>query len=368
MKKMKLLIVDDEKGLRESLVDYLEERFEVLEAESAATALDFISREEIELAMLDVRLPDMNGLDLLFVLKHFHPSCKVIVMTAYSSPGIRLQAEQKGAIYYLEKPFELSHLDDALSSLLSSQEGYLAGTIRNISVGDVVQLMGLSGRSGIICVSSGSGNGEIFINRGRIESARWKNIAGMEAIVRMLDLVEGEFEVRLYTRPADMNLGMDWEPLLMDAYRMVDEMRESQVDLKETDDPSPVNTPSRVVALLREGLHIIPKVLMRNFIYLVLFDLTGKVIEEINSKAGNAISSDELKIRLSRLKSQTHIDEANVKAWAVPLKAGSFTLVVLMKTQSALPLLRIALRRLEHQGITLRIMDKTVSHGKEEIS
>ena len=82
----RILIVEDEKLLRWALRERLgKEGYEPIEAESGAAARRLLGTEELDLALLDYRLPDMTGLDLLREILAHHPDVPVILMTAYLS-------------------------------------------------------------------------------------------------------------------------------------------------------------------------------------------------------------------------------------------------------------------------------------------
>ncbi|MFC2004909.1 sigma-54-dependent transcriptional regulator [Chloroflexota bacterium] len=105
-KKVKILIVDDEAIVRESLRDWLSDAgHQVLTAESGPQALEIIEKEKPGIAIVDLVMPGMDGIELLKRAKEIFPGIEVIIITAYGSIPTAINAMRKGAYDYIEKPF-----------------------------------------------------------------------------------------------------------------------------------------------------------------------------------------------------------------------------------------------------------------------
>lgn len=114
-KKIMILIVDDDRIIREELEKELKRNFfETLLAPDGKTAQRILAREEIDILLLDVKLPDMNGLEILKSAKKENQVCEVIVITGFGTHDIAVQALKSGAIDYIEKPFDMNDLSTAL--------------------------------------------------------------------------------------------------------------------------------------------------------------------------------------------------------------------------------------------------------------
>ena len=108
---MKALIVDDEINIQEILSMLLEEAgFEVDRASSYKEALELIENRYYDLALLDLRLPDGSGIDILKKLKEKNPKTEAVIITAFASSDTAVEAIKLGAYDYLTKPFELNEL------------------------------------------------------------------------------------------------------------------------------------------------------------------------------------------------------------------------------------------------------------------
>ena len=110
-----VLVVDDEADVRALLTDLLkEEGYRVRTADSAAKALAEIEKAMPNLVMMDVQLPDQDGIALLKQLKRDEPELEVIMMTAFGGSSTAIKAMEQGAYDYVTKPFEIDDLTATL--------------------------------------------------------------------------------------------------------------------------------------------------------------------------------------------------------------------------------------------------------------
>ncbi len=117
-----VLVVDDESLIRWSLRERLTAAgYAVLEAETGPEALDVVSRETVSLVLLDLSLPGLNGLGVLEHVKKDHPSCPVILMTAFDSPGSAERALALGAAHFMTKPFDFDRIVRLVGEELSAK-------------------------------------------------------------------------------------------------------------------------------------------------------------------------------------------------------------------------------------------------------
>ena len=115
-----ILVVDDEKTLRYALQEGLsEEGYRVETAGDVAEAWEHLAREEYHLALLDQKLPDGNGLDLLKEIRSRHPEMQVVIMTAFGKFENAVEATKAGCFEYIGKPFELDHMKLVIKNALS---------------------------------------------------------------------------------------------------------------------------------------------------------------------------------------------------------------------------------------------------------
>jgi DNA-binding NtrC family response regulator len=109
--KIRVLIVEDEALIRWSLRQKFEERgYDVVESETGQHALESFEEGRFDLVMLDYRLPDITGLDVLHGIRAIDESTVVIMMTAYSTIETAVEAIKLGAYQYIAKPFQMEEL------------------------------------------------------------------------------------------------------------------------------------------------------------------------------------------------------------------------------------------------------------------
>ncbi|HBA54319.1 MAG TPA: hypothetical protein DCZ04_07645, partial [Syntrophorhabdus aromaticivorans] len=107
----KILLVDDNREIVDVLADFLSMNGCIIHnASTGKEALDVLNRTEIEIVILDIRLPDISGIALLDTIKIKDPTVGVIMITGYHDPGLIVKAMKKGASDFLVKPFEFDKL------------------------------------------------------------------------------------------------------------------------------------------------------------------------------------------------------------------------------------------------------------------
>ncbi len=113
-KQKTLLIVDDDEGMRDTLTAILRREYQVVTRPSGEGGLELLAKQHVDLMLLDVRLPVLNGLDVLKLVKEQYPQVEVIVISAVSEVETAVQAIKQGAYHFITKDFEY----DALRSLV----------------------------------------------------------------------------------------------------------------------------------------------------------------------------------------------------------------------------------------------------------
>ncbi len=124
MRPGKILVVDDDPEVRMVTCDFLSSKgYEVVVAEGGREALRLLDASPPDVVLLDVAMPDMDGMETLKRIVATHPAMPVIMVTANADIEITSKVLQLGAADYVPKPFDLDYLDQAISIQLSAGRG-----------------------------------------------------------------------------------------------------------------------------------------------------------------------------------------------------------------------------------------------------
>ena len=120
--KIKLLIVDDEIKFLDSIAERLELRdFDVTKATDGRQAVEIAGREKFDLVLLDLKMPGLNGKQVLEILKREHKYLEVIILTGHGSLDSAVECTRLGAFDYLPKPYELDSLLEKMQKAYQSR-------------------------------------------------------------------------------------------------------------------------------------------------------------------------------------------------------------------------------------------------------
>lgn len=115
-KQIKLLLVDDEEGYINVLSNRLKRRgINVKKATSGLEGIQVLRKEDFDVAILDLKMEDMDGIEVLKIFKKMHPVIQVIMLTGHGSEQAAREGIEHGAFDYLTKPCELAELIDKIN-------------------------------------------------------------------------------------------------------------------------------------------------------------------------------------------------------------------------------------------------------------
>jgi len=189
----RVLIVDDDEGTRESLRIALRDRYEVALAESGEEALDLLRRRHMDVVLLDILMPGLNGLEVLKAIGKEHKDIETIMVSATTCVQRAIDAMKLGAYNYIVKPFDVSELrmvvDHAIrSKKLEAEVSYLRSQVHvsrsaDRIIGSSAAMLGViqkteqvadSRASVLITGESGTGK-ELVARRLHLQSSRRNN-------------------------------------------------------------------------------------------------------------------------------------------------------------------------------------------------
>jgi len=227
----KVLIVDDEEDILWGLSGELSRQgLEVMTASKGTEALDLLKKGKVDFLITDIRMPDISGVELLLKARELHPELKVIVMTAYGSEDIKNEVMRKGAISYLEKPFDF----EQLLNLLKEKEKE-KGTLAEWELTEVLQLLSMEGKTATIKVETSEGEGRIVMVEGEIYDSQLGKLRGEEAFIKILGHVSAPFQVSWEVEKPEKTIEKPLYALLLEAIAGQEELqtKEALKELKE---------------------------------------------------------------------------------------------------------------------------------------
>src|SRR5437867_2073873 len=230
-----VLFVDDDVGflevVRNLMLELSEGTWEVFVAPDAAHGLGLIHEQKIDLLVIDVRMPIMDGLQFLALLHRNYPSLLKVALTGNATENYRAACLGNGAELFLEKPVSQAGWKKLYSTLrelvrLQPEEGF-RGVLRRVGLQDVLQMECLARSSSVLEISTSRAQGSVFIQDGQIVHAQAGELAGEEAFNHLLALAGGNFNLKPFSEPPARTINSSWEFLLMEAARVRDEAKET---------------------------------------------------------------------------------------------------------------------------------------------
>lgn len=109
-----VLVVDDEVGPREAIRMILQEKYNVLTADNPQQVLEIISSGEVDVVLLDIKLPKIDGLELLKQMKAADEHIEIVLVTGYPTMQSAIEAMQDGAYDYIIKPFDKEKIEQVV--------------------------------------------------------------------------------------------------------------------------------------------------------------------------------------------------------------------------------------------------------------
>jgi CheY-like chemotaxis protein len=223
-----VLIVEDEEAFVASLTTGLMEYsadFLVLSANNGKKAVQVLESTPVDLVVSDIRMPEMDGFELLAYMSTHFPSMPTIVMSAYGSPVVKERLNTLGAIRFFEKPVNFQELADAiLAGLKSDSKG---GSVKGISLAGFLQLIEMEQKTCLLEVQreEKEDKGFFYFNKGNLYDAVYDGRRGEDAALEMIgwDRVEIRFK-NLPKKKVQKRIASEIISLLMEGMKRKDEL------------------------------------------------------------------------------------------------------------------------------------------------
>jgi two-component system response regulator YesN len=257
----KVLIVDDDPAVLElyrELLSHLASQPEVFTTTSGSRALSMLKSEPFRLLICDLKMPRMDGLQVLSICRRSFPDLRSVVVTAVEDDEFRSRAYALGVDLFWLKPDTQQNMEmflQCIESLLGRDNEAGFRGVQSKGLLDLLQMECLSQSSTVLRIRRGALSGQIWINSGELVDAETDGVRGEAAFRRILAWKSGTFE-NLPAEPGrDRTITKPFNALLLETAQVLDESHqaESERSTEETEQAVHQNTVWRLAALTRAG-------------------------------------------------------------------------------------------------------------------
>jgi len=248
MNKQTILIVEDDEKLVELLTDAVEsvgEGCEIKTAFNGRDGLEILVKEKVDLALLDIKMPIMSGVQVLSELHNNKLWIPIIILTAHPVKDIEDKLLEYGIVDYLSKPLDMAKLKNRIKEVLKNREQ--RDSISGMSLAAILQVLEMEQRTGVISITTSERNGKIFFRKGRVVDIAAEGLSAEEALGDLLDHSDKDKEIHIeyleHRRTERINKSLT--EILLEASRLIDEDKKngkknkSKVEDKKEDKKQP---------------------------------------------------------------------------------------------------------------------------------
>jgi CheY-like chemotaxis protein len=252
VKKFQVLFVDDSLAFLETFTELCgvlsNQSWEIHSAPSADRALAILQQSHIDLVVLDIGIPMVDGIQLLGIINRRYPGTKIAVMTGKANESNRAVCLAGGAELFIEKPVSpegIKVVFNMLNDLVSwtHREGF-SGVVRQVGLQELIQMECIGRHSSILEIRNQHTLGQIYIEAGAVTHAAVGMLTGEKAFNQLLSMTGGGFQLKPFKAPPQRTVHSGWEVLLMEAARRTDEdtvliSKKSVEDAAKSSAPNP---------------------------------------------------------------------------------------------------------------------------------
>ncbi len=219
----KVLIVDDDESFLHSLIDGFkayENDFTVATAGDGLEATKILKKQKISLVLTDLKMPRMDGFELVAHLSRNYSEIPVIVMTAFGTPEMEDNLRDMGTFRYIEKPIDFAVLVEKITKGL---DGPSKGFITGISLSSFLQLIEIDKKNCTLTIHAGAKKGIMYFRDGNILDANFQNLKGSDAAYTIISWQNVEIEIENRCLLTEENIKETLGFILLEGSRRKDE-------------------------------------------------------------------------------------------------------------------------------------------------
>ena len=228
-KKHKILLVDDDPDLLamyQEILNDLAGSVDIYTADSGARAVTLLDEQPFRLLVTDLKMPRMDGLQLLSIVRRKHPNLRTIVLTSVMDEQFRSRVYSLGVDLFWQKPStepEIAMFRECVASLVEREDQAGFRGVQSKSLVDILQLECLSQSSSVLRITNGPLVGKVWINRGELTDSEAGNLSGVEAFQHILSWKTGSFEVLSPEPDRPRTINIPYNALLLESAQALDE-------------------------------------------------------------------------------------------------------------------------------------------------
>lgn len=254
-----VLVVDDEELFLRTVVDGFRSyagRIELLTAKNGREALAVLGSRPLDLVVTDLKMPEVDGFELLATMSRTYPAIPVLVMTAFGTPEIEKRLRGQALAHYLEKPLAFKVLADRVLSTLSTSA---SGAVKGITLPSFLQILQLDRKTCVLRVVSQDRAGLLRFERGELIDAATGGLSGDEAAFEIVCWDDTQIEIHPPRQAAQRTVHQNLTEILMEGIRRKDErIREAAASIAPPPLPLGVARTTSVPAAARAVMPPLP--------------------------------------------------------------------------------------------------------------
>jgi CheY-like chemotaxis protein len=229
----KILLLDDDADLLEvyrEILAHLPSRPQVFTASSGPRAMAMLEVEPYRLLICDLKMPKMDGLQVLSIVRRKYPQMRTVALTAVQDEQFRSRAYALGVDLFWHKPGteqEVKMFLECLESLLGRETENGFRGVQSKSLVDIIQLECLSQSSSVLRITNGPLTGKIWIQEGELIDAEAGDLTGEPAFQKILSWRAGNFETLVAEPTRPRLIFKSYNALLLESAQALDESRDT---------------------------------------------------------------------------------------------------------------------------------------------
>jgi len=206
--------------------------FSVTTAANGAKAIAYLTDSPVDLVVTDLKMPILDGFELLAHMGSHHPHLPVIVMTAFGTPDIEKRIDTLGALLYIEKPLDFKVLAGKINEGLSaSSRGY----INNMNLASFLQLIEMEKKTCTLLIKENDKQGTLFFSKGVLLDAEIGDLSGTDAAYEIVCWKNAEIEINNVCKKKEKKINFTLHHIFMEGFLRKDEKARDELAGRRTD-------------------------------------------------------------------------------------------------------------------------------------